>query len=324
VVALGGGTALADALIGTEGDVARLAEQKPVSTRFMRRHLPGAGSIFDTTGSHPLAWTRLDEISPFLLCSVVKAEDTPFFEHRGFVWSEIGKAAWRHARGQRGKGGSSITQQLAKNLFLTPERTLRRKTREALITAQMERTLSKARILELYLNVIEWGDGVWGVTMASQHYFGKAPADLDTFESVFLASLVPAPRAPLTGWNLERAGRGQARLVDRLYYSGLISLADWRRARARVEAVQSALVAGMPLEESLRASRSVSVHAELVLRQEMAPLPLSRAFHEACGVERERAEDKRLRRIAPERQRARGSTAPSGSGPGADLPLGPG
>jgi monofunctional glycosyltransferase len=289
-------------------EVASLQERNPTSTSFMRRHAEGRGMTFDASNPFNVAWTDLGAVSPLLVCSVVKAEDTLFFEHYGFVWDEVGKAAWRYLRGQPGKGGSSITQQLAKNLFLTPERTLQRKLREALITAQIEQVISKARTLEMYVNVIEWGDGVWGVGMASYHYFGKTPAELDAFEAVLLASLVPAPREPLEGWNAERARLHQHRLLDRLYYSGLISATQWQHARSRFDALYSALEAGVSLAGSLRADPTTELSEPPAARHELRPLPLSQAVERACGVERERKENELRRRSEREADKQRGST----------------
>jgi membrane peptidoglycan carboxypeptidase len=122
-----------------------------------------------------------------LVCAIVKAEDRGFFRHSGFEWGQLRKALWGRVTGGSGVGGSTITQQLARNLYLSPARTLHRKVPETLIARRLESSTSG--ILELYLNVVEWGDGVWGVTRAARAYFGRSPAELGPFEAAFRAML---------------------------------------------------------------------------------------------------------------------------------------
>lgn len=153
------------------------------------------------------AWAPLEKISPVLACAVVKAEDRNFFHHHGFEESRL---------------GSTITQQLAKNLFFGAERTIHRKLREAFAARALEHTLAKRRILELYLNVIELGDGVWGVADGTHRLFGVAPQEVDAFEAALLAGLIAAPRAPLRGENLDRLGRVHGYLLQRLAFAGMI------------------------------------------------------------------------------------------------------
>jgi monofunctional biosynthetic peptidoglycan transglycosylase len=181
----------------------------------------------------------LEQISPVLVCAVVKAEDRNFFRHRGFDWQAIRAAARGTLKGQPLRGGSTITQQLARNLYLSPKRSLHRKLREALIARRLEHTLTKPRILELYLNSIEWGEDVWGIGAASRHYVGKAPADLDAAEASFLASLVAAPRSPLEGENGVRAHRVQRRVLNQLFRAGLLSPTELQRARAALDAISA-------------------------------------------------------------------------------------
>ncbi len=126
------------------------------------------------------AWTPYSAISPTLKRAVLVAEDIDFFSHHGFALAEMQNALEDALRDRElPRGASTITQQLAKNLWLSPSRNPLRKGKEALLTWQLERALSKRRILELYLNVVELGPGIYGVGAASQRYFGKAPADLD-------------------------------------------------------------------------------------------------------------------------------------------------
>ena len=140
-------------------------------------------------------WVPLSRISPHLQRAVIVAEDASFFRHHGFDWEGIRDAATRNwDRGELHRGGSTITQQLAKNLYLSPEKNLLRKAREVLITRAIEGRLTKKRILELYLNVVEWGQGVYGAEAAARHYFRKSAQDLTPEEAALLAAILPSPR----------------------------------------------------------------------------------------------------------------------------------
>ncbi|HEY5932984.1 MAG TPA: biosynthetic peptidoglycan transglycosylase [Kofleriaceae bacterium] len=194
-------------------DVDHLRTTNPTQTSYMR--LRG-------DQQSPADHVALSEVSPYLVCAVVKAEDRGFFRHAGFEWGQVRKAVSGYLVGYAKIGGSTITQQLARNLFLGPERSIHRKLREGLITRRLERALDKRRILELYLNAVEWGDGVWGAKQAARRYFDKLPAELGPLEAVFLASLLPAPRAALAGKNLARARGVQRRVLHQLLVSQLI------------------------------------------------------------------------------------------------------
>lgn len=140
-------------------------------------------------------WVPLSKISPYLIKAVLIAEDDKFWSHEGFDYEAIQKAIEKDIKaGKFRYGGSTITQQLARNLYLTPAKNLSRKIREAIITWRIERVLSKKRILELYLNVIEWGEGIFGVEAASRYYFGKPSSELSPEESARLAAVLPNPR----------------------------------------------------------------------------------------------------------------------------------
>jgi monofunctional biosynthetic peptidoglycan transglycosylase len=141
------------------------------------------------------AWVPYERISGHLKRAIVVAEDSRFIDHEGFDWEAIDKAIEKNR--QKGKvvvGASTISQQLAKNLFLSPSRTPWRKGQEALITVMIENVMSKRRILEIYLNVIEWGDGVFGAEAAARHYFGTGAASLGPEAAARLAAMVPNPR----------------------------------------------------------------------------------------------------------------------------------
>lgn len=141
------------------------------------------------------AWVPYDRISASVKRAIVVAEDSRFVDHEGFDWEAIEKAREKNAkRGRIVAGGSTISQQLAKNLFLSGERTPWRKGQEALITVMIEHVMDKRRILELYLNIIEWGDGIFGVEAAARHYFGAGAATLGPEQAARLAAMVPNPR----------------------------------------------------------------------------------------------------------------------------------
>lgn len=161
-----------------------------------------------------MIWVPIEQISPNLVRAVLAGEDSRFFEHNGFDWEAIEKA-WDEAvkEGEREakaegdydpndwippmpsfkRGASTISQQLVKNLYLSEERSFIRKGREAVYTYFLERQLSKKRILEIYLNVIEWGDGIYGAEAAARTYFKKSASDLTREEAAFLAAMIPSP-----------------------------------------------------------------------------------------------------------------------------------
>ena len=140
-------------------------------------------------------WVPYELISVHLKRAIVAAEDAKFLNHEGFDWEAIQKAYEKNQK--KGKviaGGSTISQQLAKNLFLSARRTPWRKAEEALITLMIENVMSKRRILEIYLNVIEWGNGVFGAQAAARHYYDISAADLGPEQAARLAAMVPRPR----------------------------------------------------------------------------------------------------------------------------------
>jgi monofunctional glycosyltransferase len=194
-----------------------------VRVMFLRSGNPSSTSLIDTRireaeakGQQPRreqVWVPLEKISPNLQRAVLAGEDTNFLTHRGFDYEAIQKAyehaqreAVREAKAEGEnddwlptlpefkRGGSTISQQLAKNLYLSSQRSLLRKGQEAALTIMIERTLTKRRILEIYLNVIEWGDGIYGAEAASQRYFRKPASSLTASEAAFLSAMIPNPR----------------------------------------------------------------------------------------------------------------------------------
>lgn len=180
----------------------------PTSTSFMRSHMALVREKSpDARMEH--RWVPYAAISDHLKRAVITSEDARFAEHEGVDWDAISKAyenngkvggdkAGTGAKGRRGpvriKGGSTITQQLAKNLFLSGERSYLRKAQELVITYMIEFWMPKRRILEIYLNVIEWGNGVFGAEAAARHYFGVPAAQLNPSQAAQLAVMLPNPR----------------------------------------------------------------------------------------------------------------------------------
>jgi monofunctional biosynthetic peptidoglycan transglycosylase len=171
-----------------------LRDHNPRTTAFMER---GLASLQERNSAARLQqrWVPYGRISTDLKQAVIAAEDQRFLEHSGFDLKAIGDALDRNGR-RRGirHGGSTISQQLAKNLFLSPQRTWLRKAEEAVITVMIEMLLPKRRIFEIYLNVIEWGNGIYGAEAAAQHYFGRPADDLSPDEAARLAAMIPSPR----------------------------------------------------------------------------------------------------------------------------------
>ena len=175
-------------------DVRPLRKENPQTTAFMELRAREAHAA----GKRPRKvqqWVAYERISPSLKRAVIVSEDAAFFSHEGVDYDELEKSfedSWK--TGKRMRGGSTITQQLAKNLYLSPSRNPVRKIEELLIARRLEVELSKRRILELYLNVIEWGDGIWGAEAAARAYFQKPASALDADESALLAASIINPR----------------------------------------------------------------------------------------------------------------------------------
>ncbi len=140
-------------------------------------------------------WVPISRISKHLINAVIVSEDGMFYEHEGVDWYEVEESIKKNLeKGKAARGGSTISQQLAKNLYLSTSKDPMRKFKELIITLRMERILAKRRILEIYLNVIEWGNGVFGVEAASQKYFGKSASQLTREEAAQMAAVIPNPR----------------------------------------------------------------------------------------------------------------------------------
>jgi len=140
------------------------------------------------------SWVSVSRVSPHVIDAVVTAEDDAFFQHDGFDFAELKNSIKADLKKKRfARGASTITMQVARNLYLTKEKTLSRKLKETYLTYRLEKTLAKNRILELYLNVAEWGPGIYGIGQASEYYFGKGPSELNLNEAALLAVILPNP-----------------------------------------------------------------------------------------------------------------------------------
>jgi monofunctional biosynthetic peptidoglycan transglycosylase len=187
----------------------------------------------------------LDRISPRLVRAVIASEDASFFGHAGFDWDEMQRAAeqnWKAGRTVR--GASTLTQQLAKNLWLGTERSYVRKLKEAVLAVRIERSLSKRRILTLYLDVAEWGPGVFGAEAASRRWFGVPARDLSPAQAAILAAMLPAPRraalSPAPRW-LARRARHVLGLLER---NGTVPASEADAARRELERLLAAPASG--------------------------------------------------------------------------------
>ena len=188
-------------------DVRPLKASNPQTTAFMELRAAEARAKRQTP-RHVQRWTGLDRISPELRRAVTIAEDDAFWKHEGVDLDQLQQSLeidW--ARGRLVRGGSTITQQLAKNLYLSPSKNPLRKLRELILARRLEAELTKTRILELYLNVIEWGDGIYGADAAARTYFRKSAGELDSAESALLAAAIVNPRL----FNPSKPSRGMIR-----------------------------------------------------------------------------------------------------------------
>jgi monofunctional biosynthetic peptidoglycan transglycosylase len=192
-------------------DVASLANTRPQTTAFVDRYR--AARDRDPT-LPPLRWNWTSTISPFLARAAVCAEDLEFFGHAGFSTHEIGVAIRETiAEGAALRGASTITQQLAKNLWLSPSRSPIRKVKEAILTTQLERHLTKERILHIYLNVVEFGTGIYGAEAAARHYFDRSAAELTPRQASQLAASLPRP----SSWHPNSTASAYWAHVDRVW-----------------------------------------------------------------------------------------------------------
>lgn len=205
-------------------DIRRLRHENPKSTAFIEVERDRLSDSLRIAGIVPRpdtlvkwSWIPLDSIPKTIREAVLVAEDAKFFEHQGFDLEQIEYAmVANHQAGKKARGASTITQQVAKNLYLSKDKELSRKAREAVITLLLENQLPKERILEIYLNIAQFDEGVFGIREAARRHFRKEPADLTQDEAINLVCLLPSP----VKWNFKRPGGAFAqhkRLVLRNY-----------------------------------------------------------------------------------------------------------
>ncbi len=202
--------------------VGKLAQGVPKTTAFVSRYEERQAAAGKPVKAD-WRWVSYRQISNQLKHAVIVAEDIDFFSHHGFAWEEMKKAVEEaRAEGEAPRGASTITQQLAKNLWLSPSRNPWRKVKEALLTRQLEAKLGKHRILELYLNVVEFGPGIYGAEAAARRYFGKSAAALDRHEAAALAGSLPKPSSWYPGSRSQVYARRVARIERRMERSGWV------------------------------------------------------------------------------------------------------
>jgi monofunctional biosynthetic peptidoglycan transglycosylase len=203
-------------------EVRALESRNPGKTRLMlqreeewrARKRPGRGRQ---------SWVPLSAVSRHLIHAVLASEDQKFFGHEGVDWSAIGDSIEKNVeKGRFARGGSTITQQLAKNLYFGTQKTPIRKLRELVVTQWLESDLSKTRILALYLNVIEWGDFVYGCEAAAQRWYGKPAAALNETEAAGLAAMIPNPRRLNPQVNAARHERATRRVLWLMAQAGYL------------------------------------------------------------------------------------------------------
>ena len=219
---------------------AALATENPTTTAFIDLRRAQGGAAFKLEWK----WKPIAKISRYLRAAIIYSEDYNFYRHDGVDWGAIESAVESNLeKGSLAIGGSTITQQLAKNLYLSPSRSLVRKLREMLIAYALEDSLSKQRILELYLNVVEWGDGVFGAEAAARHWFGKSAQALTPAEAVRLAIALPNPFKRSPNIKSPDLTKKSVRLVRLLRMQGLI---DEPQERATLDAVGAPELATLP------------------------------------------------------------------------------
>jgi monofunctional glycosyltransferase len=203
-------------------DVASLKKSCPQKTAFMKYR----EKVWQEKGIKRKIiniWVPLSSMSPYVLKAVIIAEDDKFWSHEGFDFEAMQKALEKDIKKKKFKaGGSTISQQLAKNLYLSPSKNPVRKLKEAILTWRMERQLSKRRIMELYLNVAEWGDGIYGIEAAARKHYGKSAVALTAREAATLAAVIPNPRRYKTDGTSRYVGNQSERIYQIMVRRGIV------------------------------------------------------------------------------------------------------
>src|SRR5690606_10986200 len=256
-------------------DVSGLAKENPGSTAMMRARAKEAEAAGKKVRVRQ-HWVGLHRIPSHVIDAVLVSEDASFYQHEGVDWFEVKASVKDAVEKQRApRGASTLTQQLAKNLYLSEDRSLLRKAKELVIAKRLEESLEKRRILELYLNIAEWGDGVWGVEAAARSHFGRSASKLTVAQGAMLAAMLAAPRQCTLCWQPALVRRRAARLVGRLERSGRITAAQAQQARIEL-GIRKAPVAPQLTEAERLAREAAEEKAEL-----------ERVRHEAMAAVRE-------------------------------------
>jgi len=204
----------------------------------------------------------LGRISRWLIQAVIASEDQKFFGHQGVDWDALQESVEKNLEKRKlVRGGSTISQQLAKNLYFGTEKSGARKLRELVVTRWLEDDLTKRRILELYLNIIEWGDGVYGAEAAARRYFGKPASDLDAEEAAALAAMIPNPRRINPIVDPARLARGQKRVLWLMAMAGFL------------ERTAAGLGSEPPPPETLAEEEEPPTEPEAVVEPTLVPTP---------------------------------------------------
>ncbi|MEO8257984.1 MAG: PBP1A family penicillin-binding protein [Acidobacteriota bacterium] len=297
----------------TKAAIARMGEMDQ-ATAVYDRHDQLAFTIFKEQRIE----TPLPSVSPHLVHAILAIEDQRFYEHPGFDTIRIFSAAWANVRNRRAaQGGSTITQQLARQSFLTPDKTLRRKLQELMLAARIEAEYTKPQILELYLNKVYFGDGLYGVEAASRGYFGKHASELSVSDAAVLAGLVKAPSTYAPTVSMSRAVARRNVVLQAMLSEKAIDQPTWKAARAESIVLKDALRSDEPhgqyFKEQMRQELVQrfgwqSVYQEGLRVYSTIDMPMQLAAEEATA-DALKALDKRRQAVAA-RQAAAKKTAP--------------
>jgi len=242
-------------------DVAPLKKKNPAQTSYMLIKERQAAAKGRKLGRN-MVWTGWDGISENLKHAVLVAEDDTFYRHKGVEWTSTWRAIKTDLKtGRLARGGSTITQQVARNLYLSPSKNPLRKIKEILIARRLEAALGKRRIFEIYLNIAEWGKGIYGAQAASLAYFGKSAAELTPEEAAALAAVLPSPRRynPVKGTRFME--RRKSRIVGRMRASGYLpEEAETEDLDASLEEVISSTAPVAPAAEAAQPGTSVPLN----------------------------------------------------------------
>jgi len=243
-------------------DVGRVAEENPAKTAFMEYREAEWQREGLTDKKIDQRWVSLDNVSQNLIKAVLIGEDDKFWHHEGFDYQAIERAIEKNIVAKKFKmGGSTISQQLAKNLYLSPSKNPVRKIKEAILTWRLEKALSKRRILELYVNVVEWGDGIFGIGQAARHYNGISAARLSARQASRLAAILPNPIL-YSPTGSSRYVRNRSNIIYAIMRKRGVVVSDYKEVIARkpdTTAVVDSVVIGVPeylLEQAISSDSS--------------------------------------------------------------------